>query len=162
MLDSHYPPDDSRLLMQLYSILLSGRAKVRCRGDVCLRFGLRGRASDLYLNRKLASPLAKEIKEYAATKRKVRDYQRFFNIQSNRCNLFFFAVESSGGLGKEARFRKATGETRWRANGVGHPTHLPDVSCGDSKRSSKPSLYHKKEIRNRHTASSASGGLDVA
>jgi hypothetical protein len=58
-----------------------------------------------------ASPLAKEVKEYksgraadAATKRKVRDYQRFFNIQqSNRCNLFFFAVETSGGLGKEAR-----------------------------------------------------------
>jgi hypothetical protein len=58
-----------------------------------------------------ASPLAKEIKEYkpgraadAATKRKVREYQRFFNIQqSNRCNLFFFAVETSGGLGKEAR-----------------------------------------------------------
>jgi hypothetical protein len=50
-------------------------------------------------------------------------------------------------------------ETRWRANGVGHPTHLPDVSCGDSKRSSKPSKHHKKEIRNRHPAS---GGLDVA
>jgi hypothetical protein len=58
-----------------------------------------------------ASPLAKEIKEYkpgraadAATKRKVREYQRFFNIQqSNRCNLFFFADETSGGLGKEAR-----------------------------------------------------------
>jgi hypothetical protein len=47
------------------------------------------------------SPLAKEIKEYkpgraadAATKRKVRDYQRFFNIQqSNRCNLFFFVLK---------------------------------------------------------------------
>jgi hypothetical protein len=58
-----------------------------------------------------ASPLAKEVKEYrpgraadATTKRKVRDYQRFFNIQqSNRCNLFFFVVETSGGLDKEAR-----------------------------------------------------------
>lgn len=58
-----------------------------------------------------ASPLAKEIKNYrpgsaadAASKRKVKDYQRFFQInKTNQCNILFFAIETSGGLGKEAR-----------------------------------------------------------
>ena len=58
-----------------------------------------------------ASPLAKEIKDYtpgsaadAASKRKEKDYNRFFNIQkTDRTNIFFFAVETSGGLAKEAR-----------------------------------------------------------
>ena len=35
---------------------------------------------------------------------KVKDYQRFYDIQqTNRCSIFFFAVETTGGLGKEAR-----------------------------------------------------------
>jgi hypothetical protein len=49
-----------------------------------------------------ASPLAKEVKDYkpgkaaAATKRKVKDYQRFYDIQqTNRCSIFFFAVETT-------------------------------------------------------------------
>lgn len=58
-----------------------------------------------------ASPLAKDVKDYragsaadSASKRKERDYMRFFNIQQpNRTNIFFFAVETSGGLGQEAR-----------------------------------------------------------
>ena len=58
-----------------------------------------------------ASPLAKDVKDYtpgsaadAASKRKEKDYNRFFNIQkTDRTNIFFFAVETSGGLGKEAR-----------------------------------------------------------
>ena len=60
-----------------------------------------------------ASPLAKDIKlkDYKAGKaadgavnRKIKDYKRYFKIDDNqRSNIFFFAVETSGGLSYEAR-----------------------------------------------------------
>jgi hypothetical protein len=40
----------------------------------------------------------------AGTKRKMKEYERAYNIQrTDRSSIFFFAVETSGGLGKEAR-----------------------------------------------------------
>jgi hypothetical protein len=89
----------------------------------------------------------------AAAKRKVRDYQRFFDIQQS--NRSFSLLKRVGTRQEGKIIREATGETVGRTNGVGYPTHLPDVSCGDSKLSSKLSLSHKKEIRNRHPASTA-------
>ena len=54
-----------------------------------------------------------KVKEYrpgkaadGAVKRKTHDYKRYFKIQENqriRSNIFFFAVETSGGLSYEAR-----------------------------------------------------------
>ena len=39
-----------------------------------------------------------------AVKRKTRDYKRYFKTEENqRSNIFFFAVETSGGLSYEAR-----------------------------------------------------------
>jgi hypothetical protein len=80
---------------------------VRRRTDL----GFKGRVLSVLVDCKTASPLAKEVKDYkpgkaadAATKRKVKDYQRFYDIQqTNRCSIFFFAVETTDGLGKEAR-----------------------------------------------------------
>jgi hypothetical protein len=80
---------------------------VRRRADL----GFKGRVRSVLVDCTTASPLAKEVKDYkpgkaadAATKRKVKDYQRFYDIQqTNRCSIFFFAVETTGGLGKEAR-----------------------------------------------------------
>jgi hypothetical protein len=40
----------------------------------------------------------------AGTKRKMKEYEQTYNIQrTDRSSIFFFAVETSGGLGKEAR-----------------------------------------------------------
>ena len=58
-----------------------------------------------------ASPLARDIKDYkpgkaadVGTKKKAREYSKWFQIhKTDRCNIFFFGVETSGGLGKEAR-----------------------------------------------------------
>jgi hypothetical protein len=80
---------------------------VRRRADL----GFKGRVRSVLVDCTTASPLAKDVKDYkpgkaadAATKRKVKDYQRFYDIQqTNRCSIFFFAVETTGGLGKEAR-----------------------------------------------------------
>jgi hypothetical protein len=42
--------------------------------------------------------------KYAGTKRKMKEYERAYNMQrTDRSSIFFFAVETSGGLGKEAR-----------------------------------------------------------
>ena len=57
------------------------------------------------------SSFAKEVKDYrpgsaadAGTKKKAREYRKWFQIhQTDRFNIFFFGVETSGGLGKEAR-----------------------------------------------------------
>ena len=76
-------------------------------------FGFTGRTRTILVDCTTASPLAKDIKvkEYRpgkaadeAVKRKIRDYKRYFKIQENqRSNIFFFAVETSGGLSYEAR-----------------------------------------------------------
>jgi hypothetical protein len=82
-----------------------GDSMVRRRADL----GFKGRVRSVLVDCTTASPLAKEVKDYkpgkaadAATKRKVKDYQRFYDIQqTNRCFIFFFAVETAGGLARD-------------------------------------------------------------
>jgi hypothetical protein len=74
-------------------------------------FGFSGGARTILVDCTTISPLAKIIKDYKpgeaadyATKRKEKYYQRFLDIKTtDRCAIFFFAVETSGGLGREAR-----------------------------------------------------------
>jgi hypothetical protein len=81
--------------------------RARRRADL----GFKGRVRSVLVDCTTASPLAKDVKTTsqgrhadAAAKGKVKDYQRFYDIQqTNRCSIFFFAVETTGGLGKEAR-----------------------------------------------------------
>jgi hypothetical protein len=57
------------------------------------------------------SPLAKDVKDYkpgktadAGTKCKTKEYERASSMQrTDRSSIFFFAVETSGGLGNAAR-----------------------------------------------------------
>jgi len=74
-------------------------------------FGFSGTAHTVLVDITTASPLAKDIKDYkpgraadAGTKTKAREYSKWFQIhKTDRCNIFFFGMETSGGLGKEAR-----------------------------------------------------------
>jgi hypothetical protein len=74
-------------------------------------FGFSGGARTILVDCTTISPLAKIIKDYKpgkaadyATKRKEKYYQRFLDIKTtDRCTIFFVAVETSGGLGREAR-----------------------------------------------------------
>ena len=57
-----------------------------------------------HLQMKISSDYRPGSAADAASKRKVKDYQRFFQInQTNQCNILFFAIETSGGFGREAR-----------------------------------------------------------
>ena len=74
-------------------------------------FGFSGVARTILVDVTNTSLLAKEVKDYrpgsvtdAGTKKKAREYSKWFQIhQTDRCHIFFFGVETSGGLGKEAR-----------------------------------------------------------
>mgnify|MGYP006165262259 FL=1 len=74
-------------------------------------FGFSGIARTILVDVATTSPLAKEVKDYrpgsaadVGTKKKAREYSKWFQIhKTDRCNIFFFGIETSGGLGKEAR-----------------------------------------------------------
>jgi hypothetical protein len=97
------PPDESEAPTQ--HIRQNPMAKRRA------DFGFSGLAHTVLVDFTSTSPLAKEVKDYKpgkaadlGTRLKARDYRKWFQIQkTNRCNIFFFGMETSGGLGKEAK-----------------------------------------------------------